>query len=210
MASSDIKATPERNIEDIIDSRKRNGQFDLYLPPSQKVLSCRSASSEPIKTGILENCRQGLEDAIWISDQSESSLSVFPTDSEVTVVRVKRHKTLRDNQCRLNEEDLPGDGVHLIETASMINLVTLVGKSSRFDALHEYLVPLSSWETSNKKLLEDKDRLQCLTTSTVHVVKQTSILNTCQNVGARLKKFIRKKCGLRMKKSLDTVQTKKE
>ncbi|KAJ8933653.1 hypothetical protein NQ318_019298 [Aromia moschata] len=88
------------------------------------------------------------------------------TDSEITVVRVKCRKRPakgRQSKWDMNDIAIPGDGCHLSDSPSMVNLVTLVGYSVPCEG-EEYLVPLSSWEPYLKQEHSD---LKCLSESNV-------------------------------------------
>lgn len=154
-------SSPDATIEDIIDSRKQSGQYDVC---TQVTNTCRYAYSAPSAT--INDLRIERNPAnMWMSDGELTShpfdantLNIGATDSEITVVRVKR-EGLQFKSCTnnwdLHDEAIPGDGTHLGESPSLVNLVTLVAGQSETE-LHsvinerdEYLVPLSSWDPSD-------------------------------------------------------------
>lgn len=151
----------DTTIEDIIDARKNLGQYDVC---TQVTNTCRYAYSAPSAT--INDLRIERNPCnMWMSDGElnnhafdANTLNIGTTDSEITVVRVKR-EGLQFKSCRNNwdmhDEAIPGDGTHLGESPSLVNLVTLVAGQSE-TVLHsstnqrdEYLVPLSSWDPSD-------------------------------------------------------------
>lgn len=149
-------------IEDVIEARRNEGQFDVCTQVTNT--SCRYAYSAPSATiNDLRIERNSCN--LWMSDGEinnhvfdVNTLNVGATDSEITVVRVKREglqfKTARNNW-DMHDDAIPGDGTHLGESPSLVNLVTLVtGHSenelnSSVTRRDEYLVPLSSWDPSD-------------------------------------------------------------
>ncbi|GJQ84085.1 hypothetical protein Trydic_g12063 [Trypoxylus dichotomus] len=153
-----------KQIEDIIDARKRNGEYNFLFNRSKYSTSqstCRYAYSTP--RGFLEDKLMiPDESAMWNiegdlnSDRDGNVISIGPTDSEITVVRVKRESLQlkeSENNWDMHDKAIPGDGTHLGESPSLVNLVTLVRSSK--ESLNtnnnagekvEYMVPLSSWD----------------------------------------------------------------
>lgn len=140
-------------IEDVIEAKKVE-KCNVYI---QVTNNCRYAYSAP-SAAINETCLERNACNMWMSDGElhnffdDNALSVGSTDSEITVVRVKREglrfKSGRNNW-DLNDDMIPGDGTHLGESPSMVNLVTLVAGQSDTSLVNErseYLVPLSSWD----------------------------------------------------------------
>lgn len=148
----------EKTIEDIIDYRRNESQYDINS--AEITNSCRYAYSAPSATiNDLRIERIPPHSNLWISDYELNNQSldidVGPTDSEITVVRIKREglqfKAERSNW-DMHDEAIPGDGTHLGESPSLVNLVTLVPRQSDNSTIRvrdEYLVPLSSWDPSD-------------------------------------------------------------
>lgn len=166
MNDSKIDTTDnDKQIEDVIDARKKKGQYDVCTQ-SQNTITCRFAYSAP-SASITDERTVRFDEPLWMKDgelnncsvDSNLALNIGPTDSEITVVRVKREgmqfKLNHNNNWDMHDEAIPGDGTHLGESPSMVNLVTLVRHS--LQSIHpstyegnEYLVPLSSWDPSDK------------------------------------------------------------
>lgn len=154
----------DTNIEDIIETRRNEGQYNIYTQAPNN--ACRYAYSAPSAT--INDLRIERNPCnLWMSDGELNNhnfdfntLNIGPTDSEITVVRIKR-EGLQFKPCRNNwdmhDDAIPGDGTHLAESPSLVNLVTLVTGQSQ-DELHssvvcrdeEYLVPLSSWDPNDR------------------------------------------------------------
>lgn len=150
----------DKQIEDVINARKKAGQYDVCL--QSNTIACRHTFSAP-SAGISGNKSVYLDDTVWMSDGdlnnypfNKETFNIGPTDSEITVVRVKREGlqfklTMSQNNWDLHDEAIPGDGTHLGESPSLVNLVTLVGQSTTSTSeRNEYLVPLSSWDPCDK------------------------------------------------------------
>lgn len=166
MTDSNIGAkNADKQIEDVIDARKKKGQYDVCTQ-SQNTITCRFAYSAP-SASVTDERTVRFDEPLWMKDgelnncsvDSNVALNIGPTDSEITVVRVKREgmqfKLNHINNWDMHDEAIPGDGTHLGESPSMVNLVTLVRHS--LQSIHpstyegnEYLVPLSSWDPSDK------------------------------------------------------------
>lgn len=195
-----------KQIEDIIDSRKLLGQYNV---DKQSGINCRYVYSS-FSSAPYIRCLK-FDDNMLLSEGDPSPNShIKQTDSEITVVRIKCNdlavKRCTDrNKWDLQDIAVPGDGSHLGESPSMVNLATLVGDSKPFDG-EEYLVPLSSWDPYFK--LEDiGPEMKCCSDSTIIASskKNESLKNrlktdrsdlVCvrQNWAGRLSKFIRKHC----------------
>lgn len=160
-----ITHADDKHIEDVIDARKKVGQYDVFRSPKvTQSLYTKKSYYDPMTALIDENSSLVNDLPMWLNEEnlanysSDSGLpSIGPTDSEITVVRVKReslrYKT-NENKWNLNDDAVPGDGTHLGESPSMINLATLVGQSlyiteNKKNEYNEYLVPLSSWDPSD-------------------------------------------------------------
>lgn len=162
MVESDINLyynAYDTKIEDVIEVRKRNGDYDVRTYINNTV-SCRYAYSAPLASigrwhfDITNICKSERELNKHLFDTN--CFNIGPTDSEVTVVRVKR-EGLQFKQCQNNwnmhDDAIPGDGTHLGDSPSLVNLVTLVAGYSEQSLIassvcetNEYLVPLSSWD----------------------------------------------------------------
>lgn len=153
----------QNSIEQIINSEKTDGQLDEY---TQVTNTCRYAYSAPsatindLRVDRTPYCNMWMSDGELNNNHSfdVNCLNVGATDSEITVVRVKREglqfKSSRNNW-DMHDDAIPGDGTHLGESPSLVNLVTLVRGQSE-SMLNspvirgvEYLVPLSSWDPSD-------------------------------------------------------------
>lgn len=130
-----------KDIEDIIDSRKLLGQYNV-----QPTVHGRYAYSQP--SHLSENMDR-YEDALMLNEgDCINSSNIKKTDSEITLVRVKiSESTLKRRRSKWDMHDIaiPGDGSHLAESPSLVNLVTLVGDIIPCEG-EEYLVPISSWD----------------------------------------------------------------
>lgn len=163
-----------KQIEDIIDSKKLLGLYNI--PKHNSSLSFRSPGTS--------RCL-GLEESLFANEGDFlNNFSVKHTDSEITVVRVKCQelplKIHRSNKWDMHDIAVPGDGTHLAESPSLVNLVTLVGNNRPFEG-EEYLVPLSSWEPYYK-YEEKSTEMRCYSDSTVNRCN-----NRAENLGKELK-----------------------
>ncbi|KAI4466473.1 phosphatidylinositol-glycan biosynthesis class w protein [Holotrichia oblita] len=164
------KTIENKQIEDIIDARKRNGEYNFLFNRhkcSNSQSTYRYAYSTP--RGYLEDkLMVPDESAMWNiegdlnSDRDGNVISIGPTDSEITVVRVKRESSQlkeSENNWDMHDKAIPGDGTHLGESPSLVNLVTLVHSSKESLITSntsgenvEYMVPLSSWDPLDETL----------------------------------------------------------
>lgn len=147
----------EEAIEDVIDGLKQLGYYNIpeITLNDQKPQNTRYAYSAP--AGRCDNmiC---LDSCPWIIEgeinDGRDCISNFvgPTDSEITVLRVKMdnslHKSTPINNWNMKDAAIPGDGTHLGESPSLVNLATII--DARTCEGREYLVPLSSWDPSDK------------------------------------------------------------
>lgn len=161
LKSASSTLSTDSAIENMFGSRRLEDQYEVY---TQVTNNCRYAYSAPSATvNDLRFERNSCN--LWMSDGElnnhhfdVNTLNVGPTDSEITVVRVKREglqfKSGRNNW-DMHDDAIPGDGTHLGESPSLVNLVTLVtgqsqnGWNSPVIGGDEYLVPLSSWDPSD-------------------------------------------------------------
>lgn len=137
-----------KQIEDIIDARKRLGQYNVY----------KHGNALNIKRGFCSTFQNPTDVNRTVVKFDETSLVPTPgnirhTDSEITIVRIKcrgssgARKSHKPNKWNLmNDIAVPGDGTHLAESPSMVNLATLVSQNFQCEGDDEYLVPLSSWD----------------------------------------------------------------
>lgn len=160
----DLKAIPDnskiRQIEDIIDIQKANGNINVrqvafnLIPKTDSNISANLAKSldsglSKLKANILKNNKK-------VSHKRNLSPSLdgasWPSDSDVTVLRMKLYLT------RAVKKDvgnmIPGDGLHQQDSSSMINLATLMMNSQSPSKqnlnIEEYLLPINSWEQNMK------------------------------------------------------------
>ncbi|KAF2882397.1 hypothetical protein ILUMI_23767 [Ignelater luminosus] len=246
MANSEFRLSinqSDKHIEDVIDARKKIGQYDVYRLPTVPVISqnslYRSAYSTPA-TGINEEGRQTfLEDgAMWVNEGDLCNcpgepgiINIGPTDSEITVVRVKREGLQYksdENKWNLNDDAVPGDGTHLGESPSLVNLVTLVGQplqtfgnsstinsnnnNNKISEYNEYLVPLSSWDPCDHPynlpdifLSHNRNCREELNVSKLRVIKPPNIPGKRPGLAGRLSNFLRKRCIRKSKTSVNDV-----
>lgn len=173
----------DKQIEDVIDARKKAGEYDIIsLQPN--INTCRYAYSAPA-TGIIDYENVHHDDTVWMSSGEMNNNYFFnrdtfnnigPTDSEITVVRVKREGLqfkISQNNWDMHDEAIPGDGTHLGESPSLVNLVTLVRQSASTSTVDrsEYLVPLSSWDPCDKprELASIESRLEADCSAIHHI-----------------------------------------
>lgn len=127
-----------KEIEDIIDVRKKLGQYDVYKAAP---VNNRYTYSNPATTS---DKFIRFDDSTMLANEGDSlnnNSEVKRTDSEITVVRVRCDgMKRRASKWDMHDIAVPGDGSHLGESPSMVNLATLVQQND------EYLVPLSSWD----------------------------------------------------------------
>lgn len=165
----------DETIEDIVDDRKEKGQYNISFTNDGKA-PCRYAYSAPVrlaedKSTCLDVCSWNIEGEM--TDGRDSTVNnIGPTDSEITVLRVKMDnsymKTAPENNWNMKDEAIPGDGTHLGESPSLVNLATLVvhSKDCYEEAANctfegrEYLVPLSSWDPTDKRQNSNDVELQ--------------------------------------------------
>lgn len=140
------------------------------------------------------------ESAMWNtegdlnSDRDSNVINIGPTDSEITVVRVKRESLQMkesENNWDMHDKAIPGDGTHLGESPSLVNLVTLVNSSK--ESLNannsagqnvEYMVPLSSWDPLDETpeiLNVESDTSNSFSLNTIPS-EETRAAETSQNV----------------------------
>lgn len=205
-----------KQIEDIIDSRKLLGLYNI--PKHRSEIKFKSKETTQY-SGFFRH----EESVLAHEGDNLNSSTIKQTDSEITVVRVKCQENPSErhgnNKWDMHDIAIPGDGTHLAESPSLINLVTLVGDSMPFEH-EEYLVPLSSWEPFYK--FEEKfNDLRCYSDS---VVVQSSICaenmnNELKNEksdvicsrtkwAGRISKFLRKHCSRKTKNTLGDLSLK--
>lgn len=141
-----------KEIEDIIDAQKRLGQYNVYhtnKTPTSKCVFSNNSSDRPQTVKFNEV-------SFMLSDQESlpGSSEIKYTDSEITIVKVKCNsdvfkKTL--STWDMNDIAIPGDGSHLGESPSLVNLATLVTQNVQCEGDDEYLVPISSWDPVTKE-----------------------------------------------------------
>ena len=151
------EAEKNKYIEKIIDKKKRNGE----------IIACynvrRSVSYAPNHTHFTSETHsedtaatQGVS-AVWShkDDLDSNGDETDQTESEVTVVKCKKLKLETGNL-------EPGDGTHMSDNPSLVNLVTLVNPSENSATNgdcrehEEYFVPLSSWDPPENEYVPDR------------------------------------------------------
>ncbi|XP_014369072.2 uncharacterized protein LOC106719280 [Papilio machaon] len=159
----DLKTIPDnskvRQIEDIIDIQKANGNINVrqvafnLFPKTDSTISANLAKSldsglSKLKANILKKNKK-------VSHKRNLSptldVASWPSDSDVTVLRMKLYLT---GAAKKDEGNIiPGDGLHQPDSSSMINLATLMMQSqspSKQNLSIEYLLPINSWEQTIK------------------------------------------------------------
>lgn len=190
-----------KQIEDIIDSRKLLGHYNVPKHNSYNFKSKGSAGQS--------RCLRFEESVLANEGDSLNNSIIKQTDSEITVVRIKCQdspsKRNKINKWDMHDIAIPGDGSHLAESPSLVNLVTLVGDSRPFEC-EEYLVPLSSWEPTYK-FEEKSTEMRCYSDSRVYQSSShgEDLGNDLKNENSemfcgrskwagRISKFLRKHC----------------
>ncbi|KAL3282543.1 hypothetical protein HHI36_005723 [Cryptolaemus montrouzieri] len=201
MKESDHFEDNFKQIEDIIDARKEQGYYNIYKNENSR-FSMPNAQGNPDRYVRFD-------DSIY---QSESSSNLKLTDSEVTIVRVRCGGTaFKRCQSKWDMQDIaiPGDGSHLGESPSLVNLATMViqfpiNLSSEGS---EYLVPLSSWDPYYKfeeisRKPEDNDS-ESINGSLEKTLRNSESLNSRDTsnhsnrhigIAEKITRFIRKRC----------------
>nr|CAI5835095.1 unnamed protein product [Callosobruchus analis] len=128
-----------RDIEDIIDSRKLLGQYNAF----------KHSNGVNFRYAYSSSCAvDKYDDTVAQLEGDMGNTLVKQTDSEITVIRVKCSDLCPKTCKNINDNSIPGDGIHLGESnPSMVNLVTLIGAGASHPmGTEEYLIPLSSWD----------------------------------------------------------------
>ncbi|CAG9768924.1 unnamed protein product [Ceutorhynchus assimilis] len=128
-----------KEIEDVIDARKRLGQYNvLNLTNALRGIHSnhQQYQNKPVKFDLSKN----------VSATSVSGIA--RTDSEITIFVLKAKCTSKRKSKWGGMDDIaiPGDGTHLGDSPSLVNLATLVTQNAQCEGEDEYLVPLSSWD----------------------------------------------------------------
>ncbi|XP_023023509.2 uncharacterized protein isoform X2 [Leptinotarsa decemlineata] len=206
-----LMADNYKQIEDIIDSRKSLGQYNVNK--QNNGINYRYAYSNSSSTSDSNRYIRFEENVVLNEGDSLNNSNIKQTDSEITVMRVKCNDSSfkrRKSKWDMHDIAIPGDGSHLGESPSLVNLVTLVGDSIPFEG-EEYLVPLSSWDPYVKSEDFSTDVKYCsdskLNEAEFSSKKINSRSEQCQLKGnesdliqrrgswaGRISKFIRKHC----------------
>ncbi|CAH0556853.1 unnamed protein product [Brassicogethes aeneus] len=214
---SNLNEINYKDIEDIIDARKELGQYNVNKQPNsinyRYVYSTSSGGNDRFVR---------FNDMITVNEGDAPTTSIKHTDSEITVVRIRQDNNsmkkphLHVSKWDMHDVAIPGDGSHLGESPSMVNLATLVAQNLHSET-DEYLVPLSSWdpclkseekknteETKFKYLPEDvswEDQLDLKeegnikeSNSEPEIKSFTSVMARRPSLAGRISKFIRKHC----------------
>ncbi|XP_073941230.1 uncharacterized protein [Choristoneura fumiferana] len=154
-----------RKIEDIIDIQKAKGNYNsrqvAFALPSDTDSTVSANLVKSLETGLSNSKIDGITKkklkkfrAKRFKSQIPDVIS-WPSDSDITVLRMKLFDSseLKEKVGNL----IPGDGLHHLDSSSMVNLATLMLQSqspSKHSIIEEYLLPLTSWEeqkdTDNK------------------------------------------------------------
>lgn len=196
-----------KQIDDIIDARKKLGQYNVskQSTPINYRYAYSSAATTSDKFIRFEEPNMLITEGDFINPNSE----LKSTDSEITIVRVRCDGLTfkrRPSKWDMHDIAIPGDGSHLGESPSMVNLATLVQQND------EYLVPLSSWDPYYKPeepnetaaaacnasiKTEDED---CSTTASqnseekISLESKTSTNSRRPSLAGRISKFLRRHC----------------
>lgn len=145
-----------RKIEDIIDIQKANGNFNVR----QVAFKLPSESGSTVSANVARSLESGLTKSKSDSGSKKKFKKLrskrhksplpdvisWPSDSDITVLRMKLCSDLKDKVGDL----IPGDGLHQPDSSSMTNLATLIRQSqppSKHSLnIEEFLLPLTSWE----------------------------------------------------------------
>ncbi|RZB39170.1 hypothetical protein BDFB_012067 [Asbolus verrucosus] len=147
-----------KQIDDIIDARKKLGQYNVNK--QQSPINYRYAYSSAATPATSDKFIR-FDDATMLINEGDylnNNSDIKPTDSEITIVRVRCDGLSfkrRPSKWDMHDIAIPGDGSHLGESPSMVNLATLVQQND------EYLVPLSSWDPYYNKS-DDENASACL------------------------------------------------
>lgn len=164
----EIELTEHREIESIIDDAKASGLYSLSnLNIENWDESCqRTTDDTPIEIESHENLlfyqpEKIIATKLSLSENTEeisvTKQTLVRSDSEVTVIRVKRNKGTKPiNKWEgIHDKAVPGDGTHLGDSPSLVNLVTYVSSTSNIKKeAGEYLVPISSWDPAQEVELQ--------------------------------------------------------
>lgn len=150
-----------KEIEDIIDARKKLGHYNVGKQLTKPIINYRHAysSSSSSAVEVIETSDSKLtrrDDTMIINEgdcnNHRNAMLMIRSDSELSLVSMKggdgcfrRHPS---NWNMLHDIAIPGDGSHLAESPSMVNLATFVrGPQNVPCEGDEYLlVPLSCWD----------------------------------------------------------------
>ncbi|XP_069356380.1 uncharacterized protein [Maniola hyperantus] len=153
METADLHDKPITKIEDIIDIQKANGNINVrqvaFRLPSETDSSLSTGLTKSLETGLTKVKLEHKKKKKLRSKRQKSLLAdlvSWPSDSDITVLRMKLYSTTRDKNMG---NIILGDGLHQPDSSSMVNLATLILKSqppSKQSLVEEYLLPLTSWE----------------------------------------------------------------
>ncbi|KAH0815982.1 hypothetical protein GEV33_006811 [Tenebrio molitor] len=193
-----------KQIDDIIDARKKLGQYNVCKQPTPINYRYAYSSAATTSDKFIR-----FDDATMLANEGDflNSSDIKSTDSEITIVRVRcdglAYKR-RPSKWDMHDIAIPGDGSHLGESPSMVNLATLVQQND------EYLVPLSSWDPYCKtddagesayaclNKIEKVSDEDCSTTSQFSEENSLSSKNSTNSrrpsLAGRISKFLRRHC----------------
>lgn len=162
-----------RKIEDIIDLKKASGHFNDRQVAFNVPSECEDIGS----TNITKSLESGLSETVHRLRSSKKLNKVrskrhtsplpdvisWPSDSDITVLRMKLCLNENDLNKKIGNTVL-GDGLHVTDSSSMINLATLMLKSQSPSKHNlntdEYLLPLTSWENTLNRNDKETGRLE--------------------------------------------------
>ncbi|XP_068620904.1 uncharacterized protein [Battus philenor] len=150
-----------RQIEDIIDIQKANGNINVR----QVAFDLASKKGSTISANLVKSLDSGLckvkpctlnkknkKQRYKTNKNLSSDVVSWPSDSDITVLRMKLYLTRALK--KETENVIPGDGLHQPDSSSMINLATLMvhsqSPSKHSLNIEEYLLPINSWEQTLK------------------------------------------------------------
>lgn len=151
-----------REIEDVIDIQKakenfRQVSFDLpseceSVASTHKSINIESESREKPKKLIRKKKSKKFK---YKRHSRHSSVESWPSDSDITVLRMKLYDSRRNSRDDSGKTVL-GDGLHVTDSSSMVNLATVMLQSqppSKNDLdPNEFLIALSSWDSATQDI----------------------------------------------------------
>lgn len=180
-----------KQIDDIIDDRKKLGQYNIGKQPNAINYRYHYSTSDK----FIRFDDDAATPSMYPNEGDFlSSSDVKNTDSEITLVRVRcdgpTYKR-RPSTWSMNDIAVPGDGSHLAESPSLVNLATLVQQND------EYLVPLSSWDpycSDNVDAISNVTSKVSEGNTTISSRNSASSSRRRQSISERISNFLRRHC----------------